>query len=59
MKEILRLSAERKYSSAFIVHMVRRMRQAPAPVIGPMVRQVVRAMHVRTSMINHVVAITT
>jgi len=59
MKEILYLSAERKYSSVFLVHMVRRMRQRPAPIVGPMVRQVVRTKHVHTRMINHVVAITT
>jgi hypothetical protein len=55
--ESLNLSAERENFSAFIVHVVWRMSQCAAAMIGPVKRQIIGAKEVVAAMIEHIVAV--
>ena len=56
--EIFNSSAKRENSSSCVVHVVRRMSQGPASIIGLMKRQIIRSEKVVAVTIDHVVAVT-
>ena len=55
--EIFNLSAKRENFSSCVVHVVRRMSQCAAAIVGPVKRQIIRAKKVVAVAIDHVVAV--